>query len=129
MNCLNCEKPLTYTTGKKKKKFCNDSCRIIHWQNAKKKETNNKVVPQKEWNALQAELISLRRVAELYNDLVAINKELPEILDTGKPALHVNPSFVNRKEFIEEMEPKENTNRFYLKHGYFTHEEMNNAKR
>lgn len=36
MNCLNCNKPLEQTPGKKAKQFCNVSCRSSYWQKQKR---------------------------------------------------------------------------------------------
>lgn len=38
--CLNCKKPLKQLPGKRKKKYCNSTCRSNHWQklNPKKKK-------------------------------------------------------------------------------------------
>lgn len=29
--CVNCDEPLTYTMGSKKKRFCSDKCRLAWW--------------------------------------------------------------------------------------------------
>lgn len=38
MQCLNCQKELLQTVGKRTKQFCNTSCRSGYWQKEKAKE-------------------------------------------------------------------------------------------
>lgn len=37
MNCLNCGAPLVNIAGYKEKKFCNDKCKVAHWQKENKR--------------------------------------------------------------------------------------------
>jgi len=38
MNCLNCNKEVKQSEGKRERKYCNDTCKQIHWQKTHKKE-------------------------------------------------------------------------------------------
>lgn len=38
MNCLNCNKEVKQTEGKRQRKYCDDACKQIHWKKTNKKE-------------------------------------------------------------------------------------------
>lgn len=39
-NCLNCGKELHHVEGRRKKKFCSNSCRVTYWQKTHAKSQN-----------------------------------------------------------------------------------------
>lgn len=83
--CLNCDKELIQTDGKRDKKFCSNTCRSSYWFK-KNKVPKVKTVSIEEWNELQNKLKKFEglkgaSVADLnnpINEVKNITKEPPK---------------------------------------------------
>lgn len=108
-NNSNCEKILIHTEGRRKKKYCSATCR-------------NKI-SMATFLSKPKELKIIRITIEEYDRLVAASKSItvPKIVNEIK-----QPNIIVQK---TENDPKEGSNAFYLKYGYYTYEELKNLKK
>lgn len=59
-DCLNCTKQIPQTPGKRRKDFCNSTCRSNYWQKQKRKE--KKIVPTIAINDLTQPNLNVKHV-------------------------------------------------------------------
>lgn len=103
--CLNCDKELIHTEGRRKKKFCGNACRIKYWQNKTKAEPKTRKVPLSEYE-------EMKEKASLYDNYAIMmplkaHTNAPKIEYSGKgiistldepPAGHKRVSHIENKD-------------------------------
>lgn len=65
MKCLECEKELINTEGKRAKKFCNNTCRSNYWQ---KQNRKNKPKPKVEFTPVTKESFDGKNASRILGD-------------------------------------------------------------
>lgn len=98
MGCKHCKKDLEHLPGKRKKEFCNDTCRSNFWQKERRRKIN-------EAKALK------EKKEEKSSEPAEVKETAPKV--TKKPTVG---------------DPKEGSMAFHLKYGAFTYAEAEKLK-
>lgn len=131
MECLNCNKEVKQTHGKRAKKYCNPDCRQKHWlkkaKAGKPKGPGPGRPPKKRVIQVEEKADSgvvfpstIEQMAQPQEDYsMAVSKIGSAIAkDTRKV---INPDDPKTK---QKKEPEEGTNAFFLKYGVFTKKDL-----
>ena len=101
MGCKHCKKDLEHLPGKRKKEFCNDTCRSNFWQKERRRKIN--------------EAMDLKEKKES-EPVVPSEKEEPKEEKKRKPVI---PNL---------HDPREGSMAFFSKYGVSTYAELKNTQ-